>query len=107
MRTPAIFHWKRSRNDHFQGEGVTRDISAAGVYVLTPTCPPVNSVVQVEVIFQQLHRAATTRIKAGMKVLRVEHDVMNEGGSGFAAVGKGFTLRAISQQLSDSMTDST
>src|ERR1019366_9966202 len=101
MRAPVLFHWKKSRNDRFQGEGITRDISGAGVYVLTATCPPVNSIVQMEVAFPQLQSAATMRIKAEMRVLRVEHDTAGEGRSGFSAVGKGFALRTISKQPSD------
>ena len=106
MRVPAIFRWKRSRSDHIQGEGTTRDISIAGVYVLTATCPPVNSIVQVEVVLPRLHSASKTRIKAEMKVLRLEHDIAGKKRSGFSAVGKGFVLRAISKQLSNPITDS-
>src|SRR5450759_2795419 len=88
MRVPVIFRWKGSRSIHFQGEGSTRDISVAGVYVLTATCPSVNSIMQMEVVLPRLHGAAKTRIKADMKVLRIEHDIAGEGRCGFSAVGK-------------------
>ena len=106
MRAPVIFRWKKSRSERFQGEGVTRDVSVAGVYVLTSTCPPVDSIIQMDVVLQPLFSTPKTRIKAEMRVLRVEHDIASEGRSGFSAVGKGFSLHAISKQSSDPITDS-
>jgi|SRR5579863_5737158 len=104
IKAPAIFTWKRSRSDHFQGEGTTRDISAAGVYVLTATCPPIDSTVQMEVVLPQLEGAPKTRIKAEMKVLRVDFNTEREGRSGFSAVSKGFSLRSNSRQPSGAIT---
>lgn len=107
MKAPTIFRWKKPRSDHLQGEGTTRDISAAGVYVFTATCPPVNSTVQMEVLLPALHSAAQTQINAKMKVQRVDHDIEGKGRSGFSAVGKGFSLRAIAKKLSEPIKDFT
>jgi len=107
IKAPAIFSWERSRSDHFQGEGTTRDISAAGVYVLTATCPPIDSTVQMEVVLPQLEGAPKTRIKAEMKVLRVDLTTECEGRSGFSAVSNGFSLRSISKQPPGAITNVT
>lgn len=75
-------------------------MSLAGAYILTETSPPVNARVQMEVIFPALYTESSTRITAEMKVLRVDHDIAGEVGSGFSAVGKGFSVRAASKNSS-------
>lgn len=106
MRVPVIFRWDRARSNRFQGEGTTRDVSVSGIYVLTPTCPPVNSIVQMEVVLLPPFSTSKARITAEMKVLRVEHDIAGKKRSGFSGAGKGFVLRAISKQLSIPIADS-
>jgi len=80
-------------------------MSLAGIYIWTDTCPPVESIVQVEVIIPALFNASKREIQAEMKVLRVEHDISNGGRSGFSAVGRGFSLRGISEQRSGLISD--
>jgi hypothetical protein len=98
MSTSVVFHWKGPDNEPFQGEGVTRDMSVAGAFVLTPTCPPPNAAVQMEVLLPLLEGVSKARMKADMTVLRVEHNIVGNKRSGFAAVGKGFSLRTLSKQ---------
>src|SRR5579863_9782479 len=74
MSTSVIFRWKRPDNQRFQAEGVTRDMSVEGVFVLTGTPPPVNAVIQMEVILPLSDGASKARMKSEMKVLRVDHD---------------------------------
>jgi hypothetical protein len=105
MSTPVIFHWKGPDDERFQGEGVTRDMSVAGAFVLTATCPPPNAVVQMEVLLPLSDGASKARMKADMTVLRVEHDIAGNERSGFSAVGKGFTLRNLSKQSSGLVPD--
>ena len=100
MRTPAIFRWKGPNNERFQGEGVTRDMSVAGLFVLTATCPPPNAEVQMEVFLPISDGASKVRMKSEMTVLRVEHDIADNKRSGFSAVGKGFSLRTFSKKAS-------
>lgn len=100
MRTPVIFRWKGPDNVHLQGEGVTRDMSVAGVFVLTAACPPSNAVVQVEVLLPVSDGASKVRMKSEMTVLRVEHDIADTNRSGFSAIGKGFSLRTFSKKAS-------
>jgi hypothetical protein len=97
MRAQVIFHWSRSRKERFQGEGTTRDVSLGGAYILTTTCPPVSTTVQMEIIFPPLHSVSSTRIRAKMKVLRVEPAIAGERRGGFSVIGKAFSVRAITK----------
>jgi hypothetical protein len=94
MKASTFFRWKGSGNNQFQGEGVIRDISLRGIYVWTATCPPVDSKIQMDVIIPPLFDVSKRQIKAEMRVLRVEHDFVSEGRSGFSAVTKSFKLCA-------------
>ena len=49
LEAPAIFTWENFQNKRLQGEGLTRDISLLGAFILTPTCPPNMSIIRVEV----------------------------------------------------------
>jgi hypothetical protein len=99
MSASVLFHWNGPDQEHFQGEGVTRDMSVAGVFVLTATCPPVNATLHTEVFLSPSDGVPKARMKGNMRVLRVEHEIAGDKRSGFSAVGKGFALRAISKHL--------
>ncbi len=90
----------RANNKRFQGEGITRDISVVGVFVLTATCPPTNAVVQMEVLLPISDGESKVRMKSDMTVLRVEQDIADTKRSGFSAFGKGFSLRTFSEKAS-------
>ena len=92
LRVPVVFYWESPQHDRLQGEGVTRDISVSGAYLLTATCPPADATVQVEIIVSSVLGTVKPLIKAKMRVLRVEHDPANQGQSGFSIVGDGFAL---------------
>jgi len=98
MNASAIFRWDGPDNGHFQGEGVTRDMSVAGSFVLTPTCPPPNAVVQMEIFLPLSDGGSKALMKADMMVLRVEHDLAGHKRSGFSAVGKGFLVHTFSDR---------
>jgi hypothetical protein len=100
MNASVMFHWSGPEDGHYQGEGVTRDMSVVGAFVLTATCPPPNSVVQMEVFLPLSDGGSKALMKADMMVLRVEHDVAGHKRSGFSAVSKGFTLRTLSERAS-------
>jgi hypothetical protein len=100
MSTAVIFRWKGPDNERFQGEGVTRDMSVAGIFVLTATCPPANAMVQMEVLLPLSDGGSNVRMKSGMTVLHVEHDIAENKRSGFSAVGSGFSLRTFSKRAS-------
>jgi iron-sulfur cluster repair protein YtfE (RIC family) len=100
MKAKVAFHWIGSRNERVHGEGTTRDVSLAGAYILTATSPPLNTRVQMEIIFPALYTESSARIVAEMKVLRVDHEISGEPIGGFSAAGKGFSVRAVSKNSS-------
>jgi hypothetical protein len=100
MNATVVFRWDGPDSGHYQGEGITRDMSVAGAFVLTATCPPPNSAVQMEVLLPLSDGGSKALMKADMMVLRVEHDAAGNQRSGFSAVGKGFSLRTFSERAS-------
>ena len=90
---PAIFSWESSQQSRLQGDGITRDIGPFSAFVFTPTCPPVESTIQIEVLLPPLTRAkATMRIKGEARVLRVEPRREKGVTGGFAVLSDGFNL---------------
>jgi hypothetical protein len=105
MRTAVIFRWKGPHNECFQGEGVTRDMSVASVFVLTATCPPANALIQMEVLLPISDGVSNARMKSKMAVLRVDHTIAEDNRGGFSAVGSGFSLRTFSKKASRVVAD--
>jgi hypothetical protein len=100
MNAKVVFRWDGPDSGHYQGEGITRDMSVAGAFVLTATCPPPNSLVQMDVLLPLSDGGSKALMKADMMVLRVEHDAAGSKRSGFSAVSKGFSLRTFSERAS-------
>ncbi len=96
LEVPLIFRWLGPERSRLQGDGVTRDISARGAYVLSVTAPPVDAEVDVEVYLLG-YREPKSRIKARMKVSRVDDRAQGAARLGFSLVGDGFQL--ISRQV--------
>jgi len=72
LDAPAIFTWENFQNKRLQGEGITRDISLLGAFILTPTCPPNLTSIQVELALPSM-----TGISADIRILgeaRVAHN---------------------------------
>jgi hypothetical protein len=89
LDAPALFSWESAHHRRLQWEGITRDVSALGAFIVTPTCPPVEASVQVEVVlpFLTLMGAKTDiRIRGEARVVRVEHPSDDQGKNGFAVV---------------------
>ena len=70
-----------------------RDMSITGVYILTPTCPIGNSMVDLEVMLPVPSGQSKNVIKARMRVVRIEHHRRRASHVGFAAVGKVLAMR--------------
>ena len=100
MNAMVTFRWSGPKPGNYQGDGATRDMSVAGAFVLTSTCPPPNALVQMEVFLPLSDGAAKALMTAEMMVLRVEHDCAGGKRSGFSAVSKGFSLRSFSGRAS-------
>jgi len=91
LQVPVAFIWENAEGGKFQAEGVTRDISDVGVYVLSEKCPPMKSKVRVEVMLAQQGIAGAS-LKGNMWVLRVEDGPEGFDGCGFALAGTTFSL---------------
>jgi hypothetical protein len=91
LSADAVFSWEGAQHGRLLGEGATRDISVAGVFVFTRTCPPVGAALELDIFLSPAPGSGgrTVRIKTEAKVIRVEHSDAVEG---FAAVSKDFTL---------------
>jgi hypothetical protein len=100
MTASVIFRWSGPEDGQNQGEGLTRDMSVAGTFIFSATCPPPNALVQMEVLLPLSDGVSKALMKADMMVLRVEHDVAGSKRSGFSAVSKGFLLQKFSGKAS-------
>jgi len=82
-RLPAtvVFSWENDQGRRFQGEGAAGDMSVAGAYVYSSTCPPIEARVLMEVL---LPKANGVAIRAEGAVVRVEHGSSGTTSSGFA-----------------------
>jgi hypothetical protein len=89
LSADAVFTWD-GPSQRLQGEGITRDISVAGAFIFTRTCPPVGATVELEVFLSSTPtKVKMVQIKTIAKVIRVEHSEKVEG---FAAVSQDFQL---------------
>jgi hypothetical protein len=87
LDAPVLFFWENALHRRLQGEGTTRDVSVLGVFIATPTCPPIQTPVQVELILPSLTGMKTDiRIRGEARVIRVEHSWEGQRGNGFAVV---------------------
>ena len=70
---------------------MTRDISLAGAFIFTRTCPPVGATLDLDIFLSTSLGSPrkTVRIKTEAKIIRVEHSAAAEG---FAAISQDFTL---------------
>jgi hypothetical protein len=84
---PAIFSWQNTQQRRLYAEGITRDISVLGAFIVSPTCPPMDTQVEVEVVLPSFAgMKSAVRIKGEARVLRVEHRSGDCGENGFAVV---------------------
>jgi hypothetical protein len=87
LDAPAVFSWEGARHRHFQGEGITRDISVQGAFILAATMPPPDCPIQVDLLLPPLTgMSSMMRITGKARVLRVEHPAGDNWTNGFAVV---------------------
>jgi hypothetical protein len=87
LGTLAVFTWEGANRRRLKGEGMTRDISVQGAYVLTATSPPAGCVVRLDLMLPPLAGPNTAmRITGEARVIRVEHPAGRDGTNGFAVV---------------------
>jgi len=87
LRAPVVFSWEGARYQRFQGEGITRDISVQGAFIVTATTPPAECTIQLDLVLPPLAGLqAVMRIVGRARVTRVDHRSGDDGTSGFAVV---------------------
>jgi hypothetical protein len=81
----AIFSWEGGSRGRFHGEGVTRDISAQGAFILTATMPPPGSLIHVDLFLPSLSaKSVDVRIRGEARVIRVDYQSTDSWIHGFA-----------------------
>jgi hypothetical protein len=99
----AVFSWEGPEQIRVQGEGVTRDISTKGAFILTHSCPLAHAAVQVQLFLPPVHGTlATARIRAEAQVLRVEQASPGDLQYGFAVDSPGFDFSSGGEPDSES-----
>jgi hypothetical protein len=85
LDAPALFSWQAGRRGCFQGEGITRDISVQGAFIVTATMPPLDCPIHVDVLLPSVSgMKVAVRISGKARVIRVQHPRTNEWVHGFA-----------------------
>jgi hypothetical protein len=90
LDAPAHFTWGNGQQpQRVRGEGVTRDISLLGAFILAPSCPPVGSSIRLEIVLpSQTGMKPPIRFRGGARVVRVERVSDGRKENGFAIVSK-------------------
>ena len=89
----AVFSWEGPEQKRFEREGVTRDISESGAFIVTTSCPPARAAVRVELFLPPLRgTVATVRLRAEALVIRVEQAPPGDQQRGFAVESAGFSI---------------
>jgi len=87
LGTLAVFTWEGANRRRLKGEGMTRDISVQGAYILTATSPPADCVVRLDLMLPPFAGPKTAmRITGEARVIRVEHRSGDDESNGFAVV---------------------
>ncbi len=93
LNARTVFFWEGPQHERLKGEGITRDLSESGAFIITSSCPPARASVHVEVFLPPLHgTVATVRIRADMLVVRIEPSPAGDEQSGFAVESSGFKM---------------
>lgn len=90
LDAPAVFSWETLGHRRLQGEGITRDISVQGAFILTATMPPPDCPIQVDLLLPSLAgMTAMMRITGKARVVRVDYKSSEGRVHGFAVVTHG------------------
>ena len=89
LRVPAVFRWE-NEGVCSHNEGLTRDISVKGAYLLSNGCPPLRCDVKVGIIVSGSAGNPVAWLRGAMQVSRI--DDQSDGSHGFSLTGTPFTL---------------
>jgi hypothetical protein len=99
VRLPVFFSWKKRGSAVVPCDGITRDIGLRGACVLSAICPPIATVIDMEILLPRSLRAANLLIVDKVRILRVERASRKKLGTGLSAVATGFAVRTSSRWL--------
>ena len=85
--------WQDRAGTRYRGQGLARDISAGGLFVLTHDLPPLEVDVRLEVFFRSFLAGSRLALRINSRVVRVEKDPRVKERDGFAVAVKTFMLR--------------
>src|SRR5437660_12833475 len=75
LAVDAVFTWRGAEDSWLHGEGETRDISVAGAFIISLTCPTVGATIQLDMLLLPLDSGARSlRLKTEAAVIRGEHN---------------------------------
>ena len=84
LKAPAHFWWLELNGLTESSDGITKDISSSGVFVLTTMLPPVGARVELDVLLPAIGEDSTSaRLHGEGFVVRLQHGLA--GPVGFAA----------------------
>jgi hypothetical protein len=85
LNAPADFTWEVEGRGWARGDGITRDLSIVGAFVVTSNCPPVQTAVRVEIALPSLSSLSSAiRLLGKARVVRVEQTPGGCRQTGFA-----------------------
>jgi hypothetical protein len=93
LEAALSFAWKDPSGVPKSAEGLLRDISGGGVFVLADDLPPTGADVRFEVLVRSVLPTSRLVILGKGQVLRVEVGLMPKLSTGFSASVPTFTLR--------------
>jgi hypothetical protein len=106
LDAPVFFSWESAGHKRLHAEGITRDISVFGAFIVTATCPPADIPIQVQVVLPSLTGPKPViRVSGAARVLRVEHSSRGAGENGFAVVSEDFSRWSMSVDQDESAYD--
>jgi PilZ domain len=96
LRAHAAFAWVGRDGLHHDASGYSRDISEHGAYILAKMCPPVRAMIRLVIRFRYRQDPALSRwIEMDARVVRVELQLTNKSGWGFAVASTHSASREI------------
>lgn len=106
LTAPVSYWWSCSKGQIREGSGVTRNISQAGVLVVTNECPPAGTPIQIAVFLPRLQgEGHGMKLHGEGTVLRVEDaeaSAAKKGAESFAAAVRFYPELSASSGHTDS-----
>jgi hypothetical protein len=93
LKCRVVFSWREAGKRRRHSEGVTRDISSRGLFILASKSPPAGTALRYDILLPQLERTLPRiRMQGEGRVVRVEPAAAPAGVVGFAAASESVFL---------------